>query len=480
METRIERDSLGEMTVPADALYGASTARAVVNFPISGLRAHPAFLWATLAVKKAAARVNRDLGEFKARKERDPNAFRGREPDAIPNAIIQAACEIMRDLMENSGAKYGRQFVVDVYQAGAGTSHNMNVNEVLANRAIEILGGERGDRELVDPNDHVNMGQSTNDVIPTAMRLAALRLLQDLIPALDALAEAFAAKGREFHAVLKSGRTHLQDAVPMRLGQEFDAWALTVRKNIRRLRQAQAELEELGIGGNAIGTAVNTQPGFPQKMAQALSEDTGFALRSGEDLIELCQNTDVFVTASAALRTLALDLNRIANDLRLLASGPNTGLAEIALPPVQPGSSIMPGKVNPVMAEMLNMVCYQVIGNDTVVALGAQAGQLELNVMMPVMAHNLNWSFTLLTNAARVFAERCVAGITADAARCRYYLERSSSLATMLNPIVGYINAAAIVKRAQAEGKSIKEVVVEQGLLTPEEFDRLIAQSVPE
>ena len=477
METRTERDSLGEMTVPADALYGASTARAVVNFPISGLRAHPAFLWATLAVKKAAARVNRDLGEFRARKEHSPNAFRSHEGDEVANAIIQAADEIMRDLVENDGARYGKQFVVDVYQAGAGTSHNMNVNEVLANRAIEILGGERGDRELVDPNDHVNMGQSTNDVIPTAMRLAALRLLQELVPALDALEQAFAAKGREFHPILKSGRTHLQDAVPMRLGEEFHAWAVTIRKNRARLLQAQKELEELGIGGNAIGTAINTPPGFPQKMAQYLAEDTGFSLRSGDDLIELCQNTDAFVTASAALRTLALDLNRIANDLRLLSSGPNTGLAEIELPPVQPGSSIMPGKVNPVMAEMLNMVCYQVMGNDTVVAMASQAGQMELNVMMPVMAHNLNQSLTILTNAVRVFAERCVAGITADAVRCRFYLENSVSLATVLNPVIGYINAAKVVKRARAEGKSIKAIVLEEGILSEPEFDRLIARA---
>ncbi len=477
MDTRTERDSLGEMIVPADALYGASTARAVANFPVSGLRAHPAFLWATLAIKKAAAKVNRDLGEFRTRRERNPNAFRGQDPDAVAGAIIQAADEIMRDLIEHDGATYGGQFVVDVYQAGAGTSHNMNVNEVVANRAIELLGGQRGDRELVDPNDHVNMGQSTNDVIPTAMRLAALRLLQALTPALDNLAAAFAAKGEEFHAILKSGRTHLQDAVPMRLGQECNAWAVTVRKNRARLEIAQHELEELGIGGNAIGTGINTPPGFPQKMTEALAEETGFALRSGEDLIELCQNTDAFVTLSAALRTLALDLNRIANDLRLLSSGPTTGLAEIELPPVQPGSSIMPGKVNPVMAEMLNMVCYQVIGNDTVVALASQAGQLELNVMMPVMAHNLNQSLTILTNAVALFASRCIVGITADADRCAHYLEHSLGLATVLNPVIGYIAAAKIVKRAQAEGKSIREVALAEGVLSAEEFDALVAQA---
>jgi fumarate hydratase class II len=478
LETRTERDSIGEMRVPTDALYGASTARAVVNFPISGLRADPILLWATLAIKKAAARVNRDLGEFRALQVLDANAFQGRDPDSVAEAIIQAADEIMEDITRGGGAKHGRHFVVDVYQAGAGTSHNMNINEVLANRAIELLGGERGDRKLVDPNDHVNMGQSTNDVIPTAMRIAALWLAQQLDTALELLADAFDAKAAEFHDVLKSGRTHLQDAVPMRLGQEFGAWALTIRKNRARLQAAQTDLAELGIGGNAIGTGINTRPEFPQRMAETLAEETGLPLRSGTNLIELCQNTDSFAVASSTLRTLALDLTRIANDLRLLASGPNTGLAEIDLPPVQPGSSIMPGKVNPVLAEMLNMVCYQVLGNDIVVALASQAGQLELNVMMPVMAHNLNQSFTILTNALTVFTTRCVEGITANAARCRAYMENSMGLATVLNPVIGYIRAAKIVKRAQAEGKSIKAVVLEEGVLTAQAFDELIEAAV--
>jgi aspartate ammonia-lyase len=478
METRLERDSLGEMSVPANALYGASTARAIVNFPISGLRADPIFVWATVAIKAAAARVNRDLGEFRERQQRHPEAFRGRKPDDIANAILQAAHEIMHDLRANNAARYGSQFVVDVYQAGAGTSHNMNVNEVLANRAIEHLGGERGDRELVDPNDHVNMGQSTNDVIPTAMRLSAIALAQQLTKALDLLNASFHQKAEEFHDIVKSGRTHLQDAVPIRLGQEFEAWAVTMRKNRDRLQTAQREMEELGIGGNAIGTGINTKPGFPQMMVQALTEETGFKLRPGDNLIELCQNTDAFVSVSSVLRTIALDLNRIANDLRLLSSGPTTGLAEIELPPVQPGSSIMPGKVNPVMAEMLNMVCFQILGNDTVVAFASQAGQLELNVMMPVMAHNLCQSFRLLTNAITVFAERCVQGICADAERCRHYLNHSMGLATILNPLIGYIDAARVVKRAQAEHRSIKEVVIEEGILTEEAFDQMIRASV--
>jgi aspartate ammonia-lyase len=478
MSTRIERDSLGEMTVPEDALYGASTARAVLNFPISGLRMQPAFLRAILAIKKAAAQVNRDLGEFGRRKERDPNVFRSHSGEEVADAIIRAADEVMRDLRENGGAQYGRQFVVDVYQAGAGTSLNMNVNEVVANRAIERLGGQRGDRTLVDPNDHVNMGQSTNDVIPTAMRLAALHLLTELLPVVDSLEAALAEKGREFHEIVKSGRTHLQDAVPMRLGQEFTAYAHMVSKCRARLAGVQPELEELGIGGNAVGTGINTPPEFAARMAQALSQETGYSLRSGSDLIELCRDMAVFVALSAALRTLALDLNQIANDLRLLASGPFTGLAEIDLPAVQPGSSIMPGKVNPVMAEMLNMVCYQVMGHDTTVAMGAQAGQLELNVMMPVLAYNLNQSLILLTNALRVFTERCVRGIQANPDRCRFYLDHSMGLATVLNPVIGYLPAARVVKRAVAEGRSIREIVMEEGILSAEEFDLMIADSL--
>ena len=478
METRTERDSLGEMTVPAEALYGASTARAVENFPISGLRQDNAFLWATLAIKKVAAQVNRDLGQFRLFQQREAQAFHGRDPDDVANAIMQAASEIMDDLTQQNGAQYGKHFVVDVYQAGAGTSHNMNVNEVLANRAIELLGGQRGDRVLADPNDHVNMGQSTNDVIPTAMRLSALRLLQQLEPALTRLEAAFETKAAEFADIVKSGRTHLQDAVPMRLGQEFGAWAITMRKARKRLQIAGLELEELGIGGNAVGTGINTPPDFAQRMAEGLASETHLPVKPGENLVELCQNTDAFVSVSAALRTLALDLTRIVNDIRLLSSGPNTGLAEIALPAVQPGSSIMPGKVNPSIPEMLNMVCFQVIGNDATIAVACQAGQLELNVMMPVMAYNLNQSLVILTNAINIFTTRCVAGITANPARCRMYLENSLGLATTLNPLIGYINAARVVKRAQAEGVSIAHIVLEEGLLSQDAFDAMIAEAL--
>jgi len=472
METRTERDSLGEIEVPADALYGAQTARAVRNFPVSGIRPHPLFVWATVAVKKAAATANKALGELK--------------PE-IADAIMQAADEVLR-------GEHREQFVVDVFQAGAGTSHNMNANEVLANRAAELLGGERGDKSLVHPNDDVNRGQSTNDVIPTAIRLCSLKQIDALDAALAQLQAAFEQKAVEFRDILKSGRTHLQDAVPMRLGSEFGAWARAIENCRTRLNACVELLGELGIGGNAIGSGVNTPPGFGAKVVEALREQTGLPVNPASDLYERCQSAADFAHLSGALRTLALELTRIINDIRLLASGPATGLAEIVLPPVQPGSSIMPGKVNPVMAEMLNMVCYHVLGADTCVALAAQAGQLELNVMLPVIAHNLNTAFTLLTNAILLFVDRCVLlewtetladgttvkrrGIVADREACAHFLERSTGLATLLNPVIGYDAAAEVMKQAKRERKSIKEVVVERGLLTDAEFDALLARSI--
>jgi fumarate hydratase class II len=472
METRTERDSLGEMQVPADALYGAQTARAIINFPISGLKPHPTFVWATVAVKKAAATVNKQLGEL--------------SPE-IADAIIAAADEVL-------AGQYDDQFVVDVFQAGAGTSHNMNVNEVLANRAAEILGGKRGDKGTVHPNDHVNRGQSTNDVIPTAIRLCSLRQMDSLDAAMGRLESAFHKKAIEFHGILKSGRTHLQDAVPMRLGDEFGAWARAVQNCRKRLKTCAPLLGELGIGGNAIGSGVNTPRGFSEKVASALREQTGLPVHASSNLYERCQSTADFAQLSGSLKTIALDLGRIVNDIRLLASGPATGLAEIILPPVQPGSSIMPGKVNPVMAEMMNMVCYHVVGSDTCIAMAVQAGQLELNVMMPVIAHNLNTSFTILTNAITAFVERCVLlswtdiaedgstvtrnGVIADKTACAHFLERSTGLATLLNPAIGYDAAAEVMKQAKREHKSIKEVVLERGLLSAEAFDALIARSV--
>ena len=452
-QTRIERDSLGEREMPADVYYGIQTARAIENFPISGFKPYPAFVTATVLVKKAAARANAALGALDGR---------------IAEAIIQAADEVLTGRMMD-------QFVVDPFQAGAGTSHNMNVNEVLANRAIELLGGEKGDYSIVNPNDHVNMGQSTNDVIPTAMRVAALELASKLLPALGHLASAFLARSIEFDRIVKSGRTHLQDAVPMRLGQEFGAYATAIQKNSDRILSAASELKEIGLGGTAAGTGLNAVPGYRKRVVEELNALVNNPLvategfRQTSDYFEAMQSMSPFVNLSGALRGLATDMTRIANDLRLLSSGPNTGLTEINLPAVQPGSSIMPGKVNPVMAEMTNMVCFQVMGNDQTIALAAQAGQLELNVMMPVIAFDLLMSLAIMTNAVTVLAGRCVEGITANEERCRWYVEHSVSLVTALNPKIGYARAAEIAKRAIAKGKTIREVILEEQLMTPDE-----------
>jgi aspartate ammonia-lyase len=445
---RIERDSLGERELPADVYYGIQTARAIENFPISGWKPYPSLVTATIQIKKAAARVNSALGSLDAR---------------IAKAIEAAADEILAGRLRD-------QFVVDPFQAGAGTSHNMNANEVLANRAIELLGGEKGDYSIVHPNDYVNMSQSTNDVFPTAMRLAALEEAGKLISTLDLLAAALRRKSIEFDQIVKSGRTHLQDAVPIRLGQEFGAYATAIRKNADRIARAMEELKEIGLGGTATGTGLNAVPGYRKRVVEELGRLTNQTLRATEDYFEAMQSMSPFVGLSSALRTLATDVIRIANDLRLLNSGPNTGLAEISLPAVQPGSSIMPGKVNPVIAEMTGMVCFQVMGNDLVITMAAQAGQLELNVMMPVIAFNLSMSLSILTNALTVLRERCVEGITANEERCRWYVEHSVSLVTALNPRIGYARAAEIAKRAIAKGKAIRETIEEEGLLTPAEL----------
>ena len=445
---RIERDSLGERELPGDGYYGIQTARAIENFPISGWKAYPSLVTATIQIKKAAARVNSALGSLDAR---------------IGKAIEAAADEIL-------AGKLRDQFVVDPFQAGAGTSHNMNTNEVLANRAIELLDGEKGDYTIVHPNDHVNMAQSTNDVFPTAMRLAALEEVGKLIVTLDLLAAALRRKSIEFNQIVKSGRTHLQDAVPIRLGQEFGAYATAIRKNADRIARAAEELKEIGLGGTATGTGLNAVPGYRKRVVEELGCLTKQTLRATEDYFEAMQSMSPFVGLSGALRTLATDIIRIANDLRLLSSGPNTGLAEMSLPAVQPGSSIMPGKVNPVIAEMTDMVCFQVMGNDLVIATAAQAGQLELNVMMPVIAFNLSMSLSIFTNALTVLRERCVEGITANQERCRWYAEHSVALVTALNPRIGYARAAEIAKRAIAKGKTIRETIEEDGLLTPAEL----------
>jgi aspartate ammonia-lyase len=451
--TRIEHDPLGPVEVPADAYYGAQTARALANFPISGLTAPDRFIHATVQVKKAAAEANRATGRL---------------PPRIADAIVQAADEVL-------AGRFDDQFVVDVFQAGAGTSHNMNANEVLANRAIELLGGTRGDYRLVHPNDHVNMAQSTNDVFPTAMRVAALGLERGLVTAIQRLAEALEAQGQAFDGVLKSGRTHLQDAVPIRLGQEFAAWGLAVRRAADRIGRDFRAMEEVNLGATAVGTGLNAEPAYIRLAVERLALNTGLALRRAESLVAATQFLSPFVEASGALRTYAVDLGKIASDLRLMSSGPRTGLGEIRLPAVQPGSSIMPGKVNPVMAEATNMVCYQVIGNDVTIAMAAEAGQLELNVMMPVVAFNLLQSITILTSASRLLADRCVAGIEADEARCRELAERSPGLATALSPYIGYEAAAAIAKEAAESGRTVREVARARRVLPDDQLEAILA-----
>ncbi|HEX5157334.1 MAG TPA: aspartate ammonia-lyase [Ktedonobacterales bacterium] len=449
---RIEHDSLGDKAVPASALYGVQTQRAVENYPISGMHAHPAMIRATVLVKKATALSNRDTGRLDAH---------------IANAIIQAADEIL-------DGHWHEHFVVDVYQAGAGTSHNMNANEVLANRAIEILGGQRGDYKLVHPNDHVNMAQSTNDTFPTAMRVATMLMVRETLPVLEELAAAFEAKGREFDGIVKSGRTHLQDATPIRLGQEFAAYGLTLRRDVARIHDASNTLLELNIGGTAVGTGLNAEPAYIDAMVKHLSELTSFAFRRAESLVQIAPSMSSFMEVSGAVRVLASDLTKIANDLRLLASGPATGFYEIVLPAVQPGSSIMPGKVNPSMAEMLNQVCFQVFGFDTTVSYAAQAGQLELNVMMPVIIHNVLWSFTILKNAMATFTERCVVGIKANANRAEEYAFKSASLVTALAPYIGYEASAAVAKEQIQTGRDIRDIVRERNLLPESDLAEIL------
>ncbi len=453
MTTRTEKDSLGERQVPADAYYGIQTQRAVENFPVSGLRAHPHLIEAYALVKKAAALVHRDLGVL------DPERAR---------AIAQAADEVLAGGLRD-------QFVVDVFQAGAGVSFHMNVNEVLANRALETLGADRGEYGRLHPNDHVNMSQSTNDTFPTAMHLATLLEWRDLRPVLSELAAAFHARGDEFADLVKSGRTHLKDAVPVTLGQEFHAWGAAIDRSIRFLNAVVDDLLELPIGGNAAGTGINAPDGYRTAIVRQLSELTGFDLRMAADPREQIQSRQGIAAVSAMLRNLALELIRIANDLRLLDSGPLTGLAEIALPARQPGSSIMPGKVNPVLPECLNQICFHVVGADAAVALASQAGQLELNVMMPVMIWELLFSMEILTNFLPVFREGCVEGITADRERLAEFAHKSPSLATALNPVLGYAKAAEIVKEALRTDRTIQEVALERTDLTEERLKKILS-----
>ena len=450
--TRIEKDPLGELEVPADALYGVQTLRAVRNFPISGLKPLPAFVDATVRIKRAAAVTHKQTGRLDAK---------------LADAIISAADEVLN-------GEHREHFVVDPYQAGAGTSHNMNINEVLANRANEILGGKRGEYKPVHPNDHVNMAQSTNDVIPTAIRLGAVTELPRLLAAFDNLISAFEQKGHEFDDVIKSGRTHIQDAMPIRLGQEFTAYAGTLRRCMKRIEEAADYLRDLGIGGSAVGTGVNVEPEYPAIMVKELAASAGVEVREGKDRIQLMQSMGDAAAFSSQLKVLALDLSKIASDLRLMASGPRTGLDEILLPAVQPGSSIMPGKINPSIPEMVNQVCFQVIGNDACVSASAEHGQLELNVMMPVIAHNIFMSMRILTNTATTLAERCVKGIEANAEQCAYWVERSAALATALAPQIGYARAAEISKQSVKENILIRELVKREHVLPDAEIDEVL------
>ncbi len=451
---RIEHDSLGEVFVSSNALYGAQTQRAIENFPISGLKPRQAFIWSMGMIKRAAAEVNKDLGMLDSEKA---------------NAIIQAAQEVI-------DGKWNEQFVVDPFQAGAGTSHHMNVNEVIANRATQLLGGKLGEYR-VHPNDHVNMAQSTNDVIPTAIRLGCLWRLDELLTALNNLSSALMAKASEFDDIVKSGRTHLQDAVPIRLGQEFGAYAKAIERDAERIQYAAEGLRRLGIGGTAVGSGLNAHPEYHRQMVRKLSEATGLKLNESDNLFESMQSMADAAAFSASLRTLALTLIRIANDFRLLSSGPTTGLDEIRLPAIQPGSSIMPGKVNPVMAEMLDMAMFQVIGCDVTIALATQAGQLELNVMMPVIAQNLFEMMQITIGAVQAFTDRAVRGLTANRAKAEGWLAQNPIVVTALNPLIGYSQGAELVKEAVIRNMTIHDIAVEKakdGRLKNVDGDRLV------
>jgi len=450
--TRTEKDPLGELAVPADAMYGVQTMRAVQNFPISGMRPLPAFVDAVVRIKRAAALTHKETGRLEAR---------------LADAIVAAADEVL-------DGKWRDQFIVDVYQAGAGTSHNMNINEVLANRANEMLGSERGKYSPVHPNDHVNMAQSTNDVIPTAIRIACIAELPKLNKAMQSLIDAFDAKGREFDGIIKAGRTHLQDAMPIRLGQEFRAFAGTLARGLKRVNEAADYLRDLGIGGSAVGTGVNVEPRYPALMVKHLNETLDGKLRAGSDRIQLMQSMGDAAAFSAAMKVLAIDLSKIASDLRIMVSGPRTGLDEITLPAVQPGSSIMPGKINPSIAEMVNQVCFQIVGLDACVAAAAEHGQLELNVMMPVIAFNVLLAEHILSTASSTFAEKCVVGIEANAKQCAYWVERSAALATALAPQIGYAKAADISKRSVKEGVLIRDLVKREHVIPDNEIDKVL------
>jgi fumarate hydratase, class II len=452
---RIERDSLGEVYVPAEALYGAQTQRAVLNFPVSGLRPWRAFIWSMATIKRGAAEVHLELGML------DLNRAK---------AIIQASEEVCQ-------GKWDDQFVIDPFQAGAGTSHNMNTNEVIANRATQILADEGLGEYGVHPNDHVNMSQSTNDTIPTAIRLGCLWRLDEMLGAISGLVGVLEQKAEEFDDIVKSGRTHLQDAVPVRMGQEFGAYARAIERDRERILQAAHGLRRLGIGGTAAGSGLNAHPEYHHRMVKRLSDLTQLQLYESDNLFESMQSMADAADFSASMRTLAVTLTRVANDFRLMASGPSTGLDELRIPPVQPGSSIMPGKVNPVLAEMLNMAMFHIQGCDHTVVLASQAGQLELNVMMPIIAHNLFEMMQVMIGSINAFTDKCVKGLKANRPKAEQWLSRNAIIVTALNPLIGYASGAALVKEALSGELTIRELAVEkarQGLLKHRDLDRLV------
>lgn len=450
---RIERDSMGEIEVPKHAYWGAQTQRAILNFPISGKVFPPNFIQTLGRVKRVSAEVNLELGLLEKN---------------IASAIIQAATEVM-------DGKHNDQFILDIFQTGSGTSTNMNANEVIANRANEILGGKRGSKSPVHPNDHVNKGQSSNDVMPTCIHISALdSIKKELLPSLAILATALNNKSKEFHDIIKIGRTHFQDATPLRLGQEFGGYATMVEHGITRLENCFRHLEELAIGGTAVGTGINAHPEFSAMVIKELNEMTGLSFREAEDHFEAQGSKDAVVETSGALKTVASGLMKIANDIRLLSSGPRCGIGEIILPEVQPGSSIMPGKVNPVIAEAVCMVCAQVIGNDAVITIAGFSGNLELNVMMPVIAHNLLESIQVLSNASKIFAEKCISGISANHVQIEKMLDQSLAMATALTPEIGYDAAAAIAKKAYQSGKTVREVAEEENALPKAKLDKIL------
>lgn len=451
-DCRIEKDLLGTKEVPRDAYYGIQTLRAVENFPITGYPPHPELIRAFGYVKKAAAMANAEVGVLNKK---------------IAEAIIMASDEIIEGKLHN-------QFIVDSIQGGAGTSFNMNANEVIANRAIELLGGEKGDYKMVSPNTHVNMAQSTNDAFPTAIHIAVLHLSLELIKELENLKESLHKKEEEFADVIKMGRTHLQDAVPIRLGQEFGAYSKVIGRDLVRIKQSLNHLGEINMGATAVGTGLNAKPEYIKRVVEIIADLTGQPFTNAEDLVDATQNTDTYTEVSSSLKILAINLSKIANDLRLMASGPKTGLNEINLPPRQPGSSIMPGKVNPVMAEVINQIAFQVIGNDHTISLASEAGQLELNVMEPVLVFNLLQSLTILRNGINVFRQHLVDGITANKDRTKSMVENSIGVVTAINPHVGYEVATQVAKEALASGKSVREICIERGILTAEELDIIL------